>query len=142
MTIGTKVGAVVVAVAAAFLIGFIPEFLQTRRLQTELDTARENVSRLQVQAQVDEARRLAGRMLLQVYRQNYGTAGELSTKYFDTLRVIADRTDNPSLKSSAAELLQLRDPITMALAQANAAVVPELQALLQRNYDLPDPARQ
>ena len=132
-----KIGLVLLLAVGAFLGGFIPQFLENRRLRSEIEASRTSLGRFQIQAEVDEIRNLAGKTLLQASRQNYGTAAELATQYFNSVQSLMSKTDNTALQSALSELLKLRDPIMSALAQANPAVVSELHSLLQRSYDLP-----
>jgi hypothetical protein len=138
MTNRWKVIGASVAILVVFLVGFLPQVLEKRHLQNELENTRSQLSVAQLQNEIDEARNLAGRMLLEASRQNYGTAGEHSTKLFNQLRDLANHTGNATLKTSIAELLDARDSITSGLAQGNSSIIPELQSLLQRMYNLPD----
>jgi hypothetical protein len=125
-------------ILAVFLVGFVPQFLAKRRLQNELEDTRTQLSTAQLQIEIDRSRNLAGRMLLEASRQNYGTAGTHSTEFFNKLRQLANETRNPSLQTSLSELLEERDSVTSGLAQGNSSVIPELQSLLQRTYNIPD----
>lgn len=127
-----------VVLLVVFLGGFVPQYLEKRRLQDELEETRTRLSAVQLQSEIDKARNLAGRMLLEASRQNYGTAGEHSTHLFNQLRDLADRTTDPALKSSVMGLMEARDAITSGLAQGSASIIPEIQTLLQRMYELPD----
>jgi hypothetical protein len=130
--------AVGAAALAVFLVGFFPQFLEKRRLRTELAETQAWLSVAQRQTAIDELRRLAGRMLLEATRLNYGTAREHSTAYFNKLRELADKPDYASMNTSLRELLNSRDAITGGLAQANPSIISELQSLLERTYNLPD----
>ena len=125
-------------VLAVFLAGFVPQFVNKRRLQNELEDVGDRLSTARLQIEIDQLRTLAGHMLLETSRQNYGIAAAQSTEYFNKARELADRAENQSLQSSLSELLDARDSITSGLAQGNSAIVPELQSLLQRTYDLPN----
>jgi hypothetical protein len=129
-------GAIVVVLV--FLAGFLPQFLDKRRVQAELEATRANLSTAQRQIAIDEIRRLAGRMLLEASRKNFGTAGEHSTEYFDKLREMVDKPEHAGAKDSLVQLLSLRDPITSGLAQGNAPVLAELQSLMEKTYNLRD----
>lgn len=128
-----------VVLLAVFLTGFIPQYLGKRRLQSDLDDTRAQLSTAQLQNHIDKARNLAGRMLLEATRQNYGNAGELSTNVFNELSNLAGQAENPAVKSAVTELMQQRDAITSGLAQGNPSIIPDLQSFLQRLYDLPNP---
>jgi hypothetical protein len=122
----------------AFLVGFVPQFLENRRLRSEIETNQAGVNQLRTQAEVEAIRNLAGKTLLQTLRQNYGNAAELSTQYFNKVQELMRKTENPALQSSLSELMKMRDSITSGLAQGNPTTLSELQALLQRSYELPD----
>jgi hypothetical protein len=81
---------------------------------------------------------LAGRVLLEASRQNYGIAAGYSTDYFDRVRDLRDRTENPQIKTALADLVNQRDSITGGLALANASVISALQMLVEQTYNLPD----
>jgi hypothetical protein len=125
-------------VLAVFLTGFVPQFVSKRRLQNELEDIRVRLSTARLQIEIDQLRTLAGRMLLETSRQNYGIAATHSTEYFNKARELADNADDQSLRSALSALLDARDSITSGLAQGNSAIMLELQSLLLRTYDLPN----
>jgi hypothetical protein len=124
---------------AVFLAGFVPQFVSRRQLQNELDDVRARLSTARLQIEVDHLRTLAGRMLLETWRQNYGVAAMHSTEYFNKVRELAGTAEARSLRPSLSALLDARDSITSGLAQGNPMIVAELQSLLQITYDLPNP---
>jgi len=123
---------------AAFVIGFVPQFLQKRQVQNDLETTRARFAIAQQQNAVDEIRMMAGRILLEASRKNYGIAGEHSTALFNKVRELAEKNDNASLKASLLILANWRDSITGGLARGDALIVPELQLLLEHTYELPN----
>jgi hypothetical protein len=125
---------------AVFLLGFVPQFRESRRLSSELQDTRTSLAVAQEQRTIDDIRGLAGRTLLEVSRQNYGLATEHSSTLFNKLRELAGTTQNETLKTAAADLLSSRDSITSALAQGNPLVISDLQRLLEAAYNLPDAA--
>ncbi len=127
-----------VVVLALFLSGFVPQFLGKRRLETELRNTRLLLATAETQIEIDEIRSLAGRMLLEASRQNYGTASTHSTEYFNKVRNLAGEAENPALKTALSGLLDARDSINSGLAQGKPTIIPELQSLLQRTYDVPN----
>lgn len=125
-------------VAGVFLLGFVPQFLEKRRLQVQLDDTQLRLSTAERQIEIDEIRSLAGRMLLEASRQNYGTAREFSTSYFNKVRELAEKSGDSPLKTSLLQLLNSRDSITTGLAKGNTSVIPELQSLLAGTHGLPN----
>lgn len=135
-----KVGLPIAGFLVAFLLGFVPQFSAKRALQTELDQSRDRLNRAEHVAQIHEIRDLAGRMLLDASRQNYGNALDRAGEYFGKAASLAGQTTDPPLQAALAMILESRDSLMASLSQANSTIVPELQALLQRTYDLPEPA--
>jgi hypothetical protein len=78
------------------------------------------------------ARDLAGMMLLEVLRQNYGIAKDYSSQYFEKLRETSEQVDNSTLKTSPQELLNSRDMVTAALSKADPASASQLQAIFAK----------
>jgi len=131
------VGAILIV--AIFLAGFVPQFMEKRRLQTELEDVRRDLNSAQLQIELDRTRNLAGRILLAASHQNYGIATTHAAEFFNRLQEMQGRTQNEPLKASLSTLLSTRDSITSGLAQGNPLIIPELQSLLERAYDLPLP---
>jgi hypothetical protein len=127
-----------IVIVAVFLSGYVPQFLDKRRVQAELDDAQVRLSGAHRQIELDEIRRLAGKMLLEASRKNFGTAGEHSTEFFNRVRDLVDNPENASWKSSLMDLLTLRDSITSRLAQGDPSITTELQSLLEQTYKLAD----
>ena len=127
-----------IAIAGSFLLGFVPQYREVGRLQSEMAETQSELSKTQLHIRIDELRNLAGRMLLEALQQNYGVARELSTQYFDKLTQLAAETESPALKGPLSTLVGQRDAITAGLTQGSPSVIPDLQSLLRRTYDLPD----
>jgi hypothetical protein len=136
-----KVIGVVVSLLAVFLLGFIPQFLEKRRVQNELEDTRMKLSNAQRQMAIAELPSLAGRMLLAASRQNYGIARDYSSAYFEKVRELAGQPADSKTSAVLAELMKARDSITRGLAQGDASIVPELQSLLERTYQIPEAAQ-
>src|SRR3990172_2192441 len=76
MTTRTRVIAGLLILLAAFLIGFVPQYMDKVRLRNELRTSGEQVMSLGLDLRMAELRDLCGMMLLEVQGQNYGLARE------------------------------------------------------------------
>lgn len=112
MTRMQKIATALTVLALAFLLGFVPQYLQKRQAQRELAVSIEKLK-------LSELRDLAGLMLLESLRQNYGDARDYSSQYFDKLREISEGVNNPTLKMSLQKLLNDRDRVTAALSTAD-----------------------
>jgi len=111
----------------AFLLGFVPQYLEKRQIQRELAISTEKVK-------MSELRDLAGMMLLEGLQQNYGVARDYSSQYFDKLRETSERVENSTLKASLQELLGSRDMVTAALSTADPASASQLQAIFAKTH--------
>ena len=127
------------AILVSFLIGFVPQLRETWRLRAEIAETQAELSNTQLHVRIDALRNLAGKMLLEGMQQNYGFAQTLSTQYFDRLQQLASEAESPDLKNSLSKLLEERDAITAGLTQGSSSVIPDLQSLLQRTYDIRAP---
>jgi hypothetical protein len=129
MAIMNKFIAGLLALVIAFAVGFMPQYVQKRRLQSELTVCSENVG-------MSELRDLAGMMLIEVLRLNYGTARDYSTQYFTKLMERSDSVEDAASKASMQELLSKRDAITTSLAKADPASATEVQTLFVQTREL------
>ena len=127
MTTKSKVIAGLFILLAAFLIGFVPQYMDKARLRDELGTTR-------LDLRMAELRDLCGMMLLEVQGQNYGLAREFSTQYFEKVRQVAEDVPDP-LGPPLGELLTSRDSLNALLAQADPASSSQIQMLCRRTHE-------
>ena len=111
------------ALVVVFLLGFIPARISARNAQ-QLNT------RLEHDLQLASACNVLGMVSYEANRNNYATAGQRSSEFFNGLRAIINKTGDEALKQSLRTLLGRRDQITLHLAQANPAV----KETLARSY--------
>lgn len=118
---------VVVLLAAAYVAGFWPQRERISVLQGE------NAS-LQQRMEAAEARVRAGVLLgeLLTLREvaqdmNYGQARTLSSPFFEHVRAEAGRTTDAGVKQALESILALRDTVTVALTQGDAAALGHLR---------------
>src|SRR5437667_7734081 len=122
MTTKQKTAAGFTIVVLVFLLGFVPQYLEKRQIQSELAISTE-------QLKMSELRDLAAMMLLEALRQNYGLARDYSSQYFDKLRETSEQAENSTLKTQLQELLDSRDTVTAALSKADPASASQLQEI-------------
>jgi len=136
MTTKTKVLLILLLIVAVFLLGFVPQFLETRKARNDLTASNARTTELENQLKLAELRDLSGLMLLETLRRNYGSASEHASRYFDKVREIA-ASETPQGKSKVGELLSNRESVTTALAQVdNPASVSTIQMVFERTYEL------
>jgi hypothetical protein len=119
---------IILVVGAVFLMGYWPERAKRVALEGEVATLR---------GQLDEAGarvrmgRLLGDLLVVIEATNalnYGQAQGLSSKFFDGVRLEADRTPVPSFKTTLEGILRNRDGVTAALTRGDAAALETLRS--------------
>ena len=118
-----KIIVVVVLMLVAFSAGFLPQYAKGKRLERELDVARQ-------ENRLAQLRDLAGLAYLQASQKDYGLAGGTSTRFFESAREVANQTPDSSGRKPLEDLLNLRDQITGALARGDAGVLNDLQILV------------
>ena len=126
---------------AAFLAGFIPQYLKRRDVERQLDTARQLVAAEQEAAQLDQIGLLIGNVYLQANLKNYGIAGQYATQFFDRLRSMDNQTQNPNLHSFAQAALAKRDAVIAGLAKGDPSTVDSIRDLVQRALQITQTAQ-
>lgn len=122
----------VVLLVVGFLAGFIPQYIKAQRTQSELTTARQQLSTCQLGSQLSQLRDTAALMYIQASRKNYGIAAEQAAHFFDQASQVAGSTSDARLKNTLQQILQSRDEITAQLAKGDPAVAPKLEDLLMK----------
>jgi hypothetical protein len=111
----------IAAVVAAFLAGFVPQFLDKRDAGSRL----EEVSRLSGHRLL---RLELATLLVEVEQGRSAQARDMSTAFFDHLHAVTERASEerqPTLKA----ILDRRDEITADLTAANPETVNKLRAM-------------
>src|SRR5437879_2941482 len=89
-----------VLLIGGFLLGFVPEYLKNRELQTQLQNPQKTIDALKLQIQMSELRDASSMMLLELSRQNYGFARDYSGQFYSKLKDVTDAVQDPGLKKS------------------------------------------
>jgi hypothetical protein len=131
-----KVVPALLILAVIFLLGFIPQYLKTERLQVALDKTETQLASLQSDLKMAELRDVSSMMLLEVLQQNYGLAKDHAQDYFEKLRGVAEDPQNASRKKALEDLLAKRDSVTASLAQGDPASASLIQDLVAQTYEL------
>lgn len=129
------------ALVAMFLLGFIPQFRESRRRASELDAAQNELTVLRLENETARLRDLAALMYMEVSRKNFGVAADHAKEFFAAAGDLAGRTGDPALQQKLRNLLTMRDQVTAGLASADAGVGAQLQELLLRAQEA-RPAKQ
>jgi len=118
----SKIIVAAIAVAAVFLIGFIPQYVKVNRLEDELCQSRQENAGAQL-------RDLISLAYFQANQKNFGLAAETSSRFFGRAREMANQAQDATGRKALEDLLALRDSVTAKLAKGDAAVMGDLQEL-------------
>jgi hypothetical protein len=136
MKIKVQITLWIVLLAGGFLSGFIPEYLKNRELQRSLETPQKTIDALKVQVQLGELRDLAGLMLLELSRQNYGLARDYAAEYYNSVKAALDAAQDEGTKKSLEELASTRDSLTNSLAAANPTSLAAVQPIVAKTFEV------
>jgi hypothetical protein len=123
-----------------FGVGYVPNQLKLNELRDSSERTRQDLEKrladTEHRFQISALSGSLGMVLMDAVEDNYGSARQRSTEFFDQLRAVADASDEPMRERLRAILAQ-RDEITAALTanQAESAgklriVFKELQGLV------------
>jgi len=99
------------------------------------------VNRLQVRADLAEMHLRLGRVAMEADRQDYGTAGERATHFFDEVARLAKETKLDDKERAALEnVLAARDELIAGLATAQPEAAERLKQLYLELFDLGAPS--
>jgi hypothetical protein len=127
-TIGIVGGVLIVA---AFLLGFVPQYLKSRDMEKQLNSARQELASQGVKLQGDDLDLLIGYVYLQTNLKNYGLASEYSTKFFDRVRAMESQVSDANRQKFLQAALSKRDDVIAALAKGDPSTAPTVQQLFQ-----------
>lgn len=128
ITIGTLL-------VAAFLLGFIPQYMKGRDLNQQLGAAQQQLNLERQKAQMDELGLLCGHIYLETSEKNFGLASQYSSQFFDKVQVMMSQSPDPARQSFLQAALAQRDSITGKLAAGDPGAASAVQDLLQRTLE-------
>ncbi len=123
-----------VALVAAFLLGFVPQYMRANRLENELQAARAEAGRCSTQLRFSRAAQAAALMHLEVARKNFGNAGGHASSFFNQVRALLNDTSDPGARGPLQRMLEYRDSVTAALARGDAAAEQQVRELVEISH--------
>ena len=120
---------IVVALLAAFLAGFLPQYVKANKLDAEL-------RRLRTENAQAQLRDLIGLAYVQANQKNYGLAAETSSRFFSRARELSNQIPDAGSRKALEDVLQSRDKVTAELAKGDAAVMSDLQDLFSKTWQV------
>jgi hypothetical protein len=131
MKMRSKLIVAAVVLLAVFLIGFVPQYLESRRLQDQVEGSAQRFQSLERRLQMAELRDVLALAYLETNRKNYGTARQHTSEFFARAGEIAQQTADPQLRATLERALQQRDEITAGLTAGEGAVRDTVESLFQ-----------
>ena len=139
-TKGNKRRNIVIAIAVltigAFLAGYVPQYLKASGLREELRVRDERIAAMQREARISQGQGLAGLLLLELSRKNYGIAGQHASAFFDHVRGMIDDPGYAGAKSALEPIAAQRDAVVSGIAKADPAVDAVVSSILESMHKL------
>lgn len=98
------------------------ESARAERLESE-------VSRLQARVELSRLQLRLGRIALEADRQDYGSAGEHASRFFEDAARMAEQSDDEQVRRELETVLAARDEVIAGLATAEPAATETLKTL-------------
>ncbi len=122
-------------VVAAFLLGFVPEYLKAKDLDNQLGSTRQKFNAEHDKSQMDELGLLCGYVYLETNLKNYGLASQYSSRFFDRVRVMMGQSPDSTRQAFLQAALAKRDSVTGGLAKGDPGTLSVVQDLFQRTLE-------
>ncbi len=114
---------------AAFLLGFVPQYIRVRDLDNQLGAARRQLNWERQASQMDQVGLLCGYIYLETNLKNYGLASQYSTQFFDRVRVMMGQQPDSNRQAFLQTALAKRDLVTAGLAKGDPGTLSAVQNL-------------
>lgn len=124
---------------AAFLLGFVPQYIKRGDVQNQLDSTRQELTMEREKSQMDEIGLLIGYVYLETNLKNYGLAGQDAATFFDHARSLVSQTQNPNLRAYLQMALMKRDAVIAGLAKGDPSTIGPIQDLFQSALQITQP---
>ena len=128
----TAVIVVLVAVLAAFLFGFVPQYDHVRQLNSELSSSHEQLSAAQWNLELAASRDRGSMLFVELNKKNYGNAAGLAADFFKQLNVAASHAPDAARKNALTSLAAKRDEIVAKVAKTDPAAEVSVRDMLEQ----------
>ena len=116
---------VIVLLLIVFLVGFMPQYIKVKRLESDLSVAKQENA-------LARLRDLAGLAFVQTSQKNYGLAAGTSQQFFSRTREVANGAADLNARKALENLLASQDKITAELAKGDSEALSDLQVLFEK----------
>ncbi len=122
----------IVLILMSYGAGYWPTYERLKSSEEEIQELRRQVSDSQLRVRVCALENQLLAVIEQTDSKNYGTAQELSNKFFDNVRAELMQASDPDAKKLLQEVLSTRDVVTTGLARGEADTLQNLRSSLSR----------
>src|SRR5690349_3413355 len=105
-----------VVLVAVFLAGFLPSYLRANRLESEVQSSRQEIAGASL-------RDLIALAYVQATQKNFGLAAESASHFFNRTREVAAEAPDSARRQALEALTASRDKVTAELAKADPAAI-------------------
>ena len=123
-------------VAAAFLLGFVPQYLKGKALDNQLSAVQQQLNAERGRSQMEELGLLCGHVYLQTNLKNYGLASQYSSEFFNGVQAMMSQATDSSRLAFLQKTLAQRDAVTGGLARGDAGTLSAVQDLFERTLQV------
>ena len=120
-------GVVIVVVAIAYLVGFLPEHRRLTDAQGEIRMLQDRLAVAEGRVRLAEVLGQLLRLSDAVTVNNFGEAATLSSSFFDGVRAKGSRAEDPAVREALEEIMRTRDQVTSAIARTDPSVSDSLK---------------
>ena len=146
MTKPKLIGIVAAAIVVAFLIGFLPQWLQGRNQRAEMDVERQEWQTEKAALAYElEIARLEGRLgaaLAESLRGNYERARQLMVSFYTDLQETLPDIEDAAQKREMEAIMEQRFEIVTLLSRAEREATERLMLMYTRYFAAMDPTGQ
>ena len=118
-----------ILLVAAYLAGFLPPYLENRRLTSQIRDLQNRFSDSEAKQEVTSLRNDLAMILLDIEENNFGVAKDRSTRFFDKLRQAIPNLRDHQLRQQLSSILGRRDEITADLTSLNPEISSKIRKL-------------
>ncbi len=123
---------VVVLLVVAYIVGYWPEHQRLVAADGELQLVRGQLNEAEAHVRICKLQNRLLHLIEKTAARDYGEAQELSTKFFDQVRLEMPRNTQPQLQSALGSVLRMRDSVTVGLTKGDPATLDLLQQMMRQ----------
>ena len=122
----------VALIAAAYIAGYWPEHRRLVTANGELQSLRGQLREAEAHVRFCRLQNRLLHLIEKTAERNYGEGQELSTDFFDQVRLEMPRSTQPQLQSALESTLRMRDPVTAGLTKGDPTTLDLLQQVMKQ----------